>query len=41
VDHIWATECLADKSTGSWIDVGARQLERPSDHTFILAEFKL
>ena len=41
VDHIWATECLADKSTGAWIDAGPRQLEKPSDHTFILAEFKL
>jgi exodeoxyribonuclease-3 len=41
VDHIWATQCLAEKSTGAWIDVGPRQLEKPSDHTFILAEFKL
>jgi exodeoxyribonuclease-3 len=41
VDHIWATECLAEKSTGAWIDVEPRQLKKPSDHTFILAEFNL
>jgi len=41
LDHIWATECLAEKSTRSWIDMGPRKLERPSDHTFILAEFEL
>ncbi len=39
VDHIWATEPLARKSTGAWIDVEARQAERPSDHTFLVAEF--
>lgn len=41
VDHIWATECLAEKSTRAWIDTKPRQLEKPSDHTFILAEFDL
>lgn len=41
VDHIWATESLAEKSTGAWIDVGPRQMNKPSDHTFILAEFEL
>jgi exodeoxyribonuclease III len=40
VDHIWATECLAEKSTRAWVDVGPRQMEKPSDHTFILAEFE-
>ena len=40
VDHIWATSCLAEKSRRSWIDVGPRELEKPSDHTFILAEFE-
>ena len=39
VDHIWATEPLARKSTGAWIDVEARRAERPSDHTFLVAEF--
>jgi len=41
VDHIWATEPLACQSTGAWIDVEARRAERPSDHTFLVAEFAL
>jgi exodeoxyribonuclease-3 len=41
VDHIWATQCLAEKCIRSWIDVGPRQLEKPSDHTFILAKFEI
>lgn len=41
VDHIWATEPLARRSTRAWIDVEARRAERPSDHTFLVAEFTL
>ncbi len=41
VDHILATEPLAAKSRRAWIDVAARQAERPSDHTFLVAEFAL
>lgn len=41
VDHIWATACLAEKSSTAWIDLAPRQLEKPSDHTFILAEFEI
>jgi exodeoxyribonuclease-3 len=41
VDHIWATESLAAMSTRAWIDVDARRAERPSDHTYLLAEFAL
>lgn len=41
VDHIWATEPLAARSTRAWIDVQARRAERPSDHTFLVAEFGL
>jgi len=41
VDHVWATEPLALKSTQAWIDVEARRAERPSDHTFLVAEFSL
>jgi exodeoxyribonuclease-3 len=41
VDHIWATEPLAQRSTDSWIDLDARRAERPSDHTILVAEFKL
>jgi exodeoxyribonuclease-3 len=39
VDHIWATEPLAAESTQAWIDVQPRRAERPSDHTFVVAEF--
>jgi exodeoxyribonuclease-3 len=41
VDHIWATESLAAKSANAWIDTEARLAERPSDHTFLVAEFVL
>jgi exodeoxyribonuclease-3 len=39
IDHIMATEPLAARAVGSWIDVQARLAERPSDHTFLVAEF--
>ena len=41
VDHVWATQPLAERSTRAWIDVDARRAERPSDHTFLVAEFAL
>ena len=41
IDHIWATKPLAKLSTKSWIDVEPRRRPKPSDHTFILAEFAL
>ena len=41
VDHIWSTNPLAQKCVNSWIDVEARLAERPSDHTFLVAEFIL
>ncbi len=41
VDHILATEPLARRSTCAWVDVEARRGERPSDHTFLVAEFAL
>lgn len=41
VDHIWATPPLAEKCTDAWIDVDTRLGERPSDHTFLVAEFAL
>jgi exodeoxyribonuclease-3 len=41
IDHIWSTQPLAAKSTGAWIDVDARRGERPSDHTYLVAEFTL
>ena len=39
IDHLWATRSLAEKSKTAWIDVDARLLPRPSDHTFLVAEF--
>jgi exodeoxyribonuclease-3 len=41
VDHIWATKSLAKKSTKAWIDIAPRLLQKPSDHTFIVAEFRI
>jgi exodeoxyribonuclease-3 len=39
IDHLWATPPLAEKSTGAWIDVAPRSFQKPSDHTFVVAEF--
>lgn len=39
IDHIWATHPLALRCTAAWIDVSPRRLERPSDHTPVVAEF--
>ena len=39
VDHIWATRILAEKSIRAEIDLAPRLASRPSDHTFIWAEF--
>ncbi len=41
VDHILATQSLADRSTKAWIDLEPRQGEKPSDHTPMLVEFDL
>lgn len=41
VDHVWATVPLAQRCTKAWIDVEARRGDRPSDHTFVVAEFEL
>jgi exodeoxyribonuclease-3 len=39
VDHIWATEILATRSTAAWIDLEPRRMEGSSDHAPLLAEF--
>lgn len=39
VDHLWATAPLAARARRSWIDIAPRLWDRPSDHTFIAAEF--
>jgi len=39
LDHIWASPSMAQVSTRAWIDVAPRLSPRPSDHTFVVAEF--
>lgn len=39
IDHIWATPPLAARCRDAWIDRGPRLKEKPSDHTFIAAQF--
>jgi len=39
IDHVWATEPLAARCVGAWIDKTPRALERPSDHAPVVAEF--
>ncbi|MBW2616801.1 MAG: exodeoxyribonuclease III [Deltaproteobacteria bacterium] len=39
IDYILATAPLAEKSARVRIDTDARMLEKPSDHTFLVAEF--
>jgi exodeoxyribonuclease-3 len=41
IDHIWTSAPLAEKCTGVWIDKEPRKLERPSDHTPVVAEFSI
>jgi exodeoxyribonuclease-3 len=41
IDHIQTTPCLARKSIDSYIDIEPRKKEKPSDHTFVVAEFDI
>lgn len=41
IDHILASQALAERCTASRIDTAPRKLERPSDHAPVVAEFKL
>ncbi len=41
IDYILATPPLAKKSQSTWIDTRPRTLPKPSDHTFLVAEFDL
>ncbi len=41
VDHIYATPPIAERSVDAWIDRAARAAEKPSDHTFLVAEFEI
>jgi exodeoxyribonuclease-3 len=39
IDYLFATPPLVEKSKNVWIDLEARTAEKPSDHTFLVAEF--
>src|SRR6476620_2927066 len=39
IDHIWVSEPLASTLDDCWIDSSPRELEKPSDHTPVVAEF--
>jgi len=41
IDHIWTSQSLAEKCVGCWIDRKPRGAVRPSDHTPVVAEFKI
>lgn len=41
IDHVWATRPMADSSKNAWIDMAPRLMPKPSDHTFIVAEFDI
>lgn len=41
IDHIYVTAPLVDLCTSCTIDKAARVLTKPSDHTFVIAEFDL
>ena len=41
IDHILASNTLSDSCCACYIDKAPRNLERPSDHTPVVAEFKL
>ena len=41
LDHIMATQTLAEKSSACYIDKKPRTAERPSDHTPVIAMFDL
>jgi len=41
IDHIYATQSLADRCTSCTIDLEARKQTKPSDHTFVVADFDM
>jgi exodeoxyribonuclease-3 len=41
IDHLLATAELADACTAVTVDIAARAAERPSDHTFVTADFEI
>lgn len=41
LDHIWATQSLAERCTDCWVDREPRGWEYPSDHAPVVAEFAI
>jgi exodeoxyribonuclease-3 len=41
IDHIWTSPSLAAKCTACRIDKSTRELEKPSDHAPVIAEFAI
>jgi len=41
IDHIYGTSAVAESCTRCWIDKAPRTGDRPSDHTYVLAELDL
>src|SRR6185295_514314 len=41
IDHILATPALAELCSDAVVDVKPREVEGPSDHTFVWAKFKV
>lgn len=41
IDHILTTAPLAKKSTACYVDIEPRMKPKPSDHTFLVAEFDI
>jgi len=39
IDHILATAALANRAERAYIDISSRLVQKPSDHTFLVAEF--
>lgn len=40
IDHIYGTTAIVERLEEAWIDKAPRTLERPSDHTFVLAKLR-
>lgn len=40
IDLILASQFMAERCKGSWVDMEPRKLERPSDHAPVVAEFR-
>jgi exodeoxyribonuclease-3 len=41
LDYIMATSKLGDMCVDCWIDIAPREWNKPSDHTFLIAEFNI